>query len=151
MEFKKKNILPFVIFATVISGCAAPMRSFSVGDKIDKFVGEYISNETFYQYMGYSFVTITGQNIVVFSEVDSNEIQEIEKFEYTKPSTMDFERIESGMTVFEAVSLVGIPYGSQTSGAFSLMFKCFDSNQDYVTIYFNNDSDLHLVVAFVSF
>lgn len=150
MNFKKKNILPLMMFTIVISGCASSSCSFSVGDKLDAFVGEYISNESFYRYMGYSFVTIASQNIVIFSEVGSNEIQEIEKYEYVKPSTMDFERIESGMTVFEAVSLVGIPHGSQTS-AFSLMFKCFDSNRDYVTIYFNNDSNLHLIVSFVDF
>ena len=94
-------------------------------------------------YMNYVFYTNEKGNYVVarFSDnpVSMSSIVQLKHF-YKKninPTPEAFSKIESGMSIFDVVKLVGIPFGSYTSGMDSLAFK--DTNGDTYSVYISAD------------
>ncbi len=59
-----------------------------------------------------------------------------QEFDAVEPTDETFEKIEEGMTVYEVVELVGLPYTSTTFGRSSMVFSTAASKE--YSVYFND-------------
>ena len=85
-----------------------------------------------------------GTNVVAELKIGSNEVVDIRAYPPVSPSHEDFEKITDGMSVFDVVERVGIPFGSFTSGVDSLSFKASDGSV-YMVVW-----DMNMKVSEVS-
>lgn len=82
--------------------------------------------DSVFEYCGYAFFIYQNNSVVVHYNGDYTEIKEIRSFDIKNVSSSVFAEIVSGMTVFDVVELVGLPFQSTTFGICSMDFKSAD-------------------------
>ncbi len=105
-------------------------------ENIDSYIGAsykelnyaFLGKESF-QYANFVFIKATDKKNVV-AELDSEHKNAVDIHAYrsVSPSHEAFEEITVGMSVFDVVERVGIPFGSFTHGISSLDFKASDGS-----------------------
>lgn len=86
-----------------------------------------------FSYMNYSFFSDSDDNwIVVQYDSENKNVTQVETFKKREVTDADFQKIKEGMTPFEVVENIGLPYGSFTSGMLTLAFKTDDGNEYWV-------------------
>ena len=121
-------------------------------ENIDRYIGAsykeldyaFLGKDSF-QYANFVFIKATDKKNVV-AELDSEHknVVDIRAYRSVSPSHEDFEEITDGMSVFDVVERVGIPFGSFTSGVDSLSFKASDGSV-YMVVW-----DMNMKVSEVS-
>lgn len=134
---KKIGICLLIVAMLVCSSCSSDKDMYSkmkVGMDYDDFFNIVIDSNAF-GYYGYIFLeSEDGNNIVVEFDLDSKTITRKEKYnKVTDIYVENFERITSGMTVFEVARLLGLPVSKSTS-------------DDVRSLYFGNDNASYCVI-----
>lgn len=90
--------------------------------------------------MEYSFYEEKdGDNVLVRFDLATNTIDELRTYPANTidNSKENFSKIKEGMTVYEVVSLVGVPHRTNTSGMLTMVFDADDGTE--YCIYFDID------------
>ncbi len=82
-----------------------------------------IGEDNCFAYLGHYFFERGDKNVVVMFDGSASRVEKIEEFDKVSATKEDFSKITVGMTVFEVVKLVGIPFASYTSGLATTEFK----------------------------
>lgn len=139
-----RRMLKYVLSAVLIVAIfiiyqSVRYRGIYVGMTYDQ-LEEAISEEERFQYGNYIFFKNSiGGHIVARVSREYDTITEIHCYDAWSVDSSDssFSKIEEGMSVEEVVSIVGIPYGTATSGMFTLAFES-DSGTIFV-VYLNEE------------
>ena len=113
-----------------------------------------ISEEDRFDYLGYSFYEKeNGDSVVVQFSPDGKTVEKVRVYPrfLTSNTQKRFHKIESGMTIYKVVSLVGVPHYSATSGMISMVFDAADGTE--YSIYFTREdfsSNSDLIVSRVT-
>lgn len=122
-----------------------------IGDKLDGDM-RILQDEVKYRfdYIDYMFFEYKKQNYVIHYDPLTSIVINLQSYPIKKVAENDFKKIDVGMSIYEVVELVGLPFDSKTSGLLSMNFKITDS-QDYRVVYFiqPNDSAEGLIVSIV--
>lgn len=126
-------------------------KSISLG--VEPYIGMTYSDyhehhETAFSYLSFSFYEKeNGDGVVVHFDDATGTIDDIRVYpsnSVTKTKE-SFMRIKEGMSLYEVVSLIGVPYRTNTSGTITMVFAT-DAGEEY-SVYFHQDSSDGLVVA----
>ena len=138
-----KKMIAFLLAAVLLllPACSNPGKVESgkvhVGMSYADFK-EAIDGKECFQYVGYAFYE-TENGMIEAAHFDGayTEVKEVKSFDKAKTnrSTKSFESIREGMTIWEVIEKVGLPYGTETFGMISLAFKA--NNGDCYSIYWN--------------
>lgn len=163
MKFTKKKLIITIsillvvcLLSTIAIYFFSPKSKFGVlciGMTFEECHNALPKSESFY-YGGYVFYTNAWGDYVVArfaGPYNNRSVVELKHFYKwtTHPTAKAFSKIEPGMSVFDVVALVGLPFGSDTSGVESLNFM--DKNSNVYTIYlYGKDSENRLVTGVVA-
>ena len=134
---KKISVYLSLIFS-IFSLSSCNILNYQVGDNIGELYRDYHNKESFFSCYGYMFFEHKNKNIVVFADKLDGLIEEIKIYDIPHVEDKDFEKIDEGMSVFDVVEIVGIPYDSVTSGIISMVFKTSKGNPHVVFFYYNS-------------
>lgn len=124
---KRKTILLCLLLVVTLFVSCASKREIKIGMSYDEL--DRINSENLYfNYRGYVFYVDSNGDNAVAEFGKSNSIETIKSFPKVKPSRKDFLEISNGMTVYEVVERVGIPFRTATFGVSSLDFKARDGS-----------------------
>ncbi len=146
----KKKIFGALSLLLAVSSCSLNSKfPIKIGDKLDDDM-RIIQDDVKYRfdYIDYMFFEYKKQNYVIHYDPLTSIINNLHSYHIKKVVENDFKKIDVGMSIYEVVELVGLPFDSNTSGLLSMNFKITDS-QDYRVIYFiqPNDSAEDLTVS----
>lgn len=100
-----------------------------------------------FNYLNYAFYEKeNGDGVVVHFETDTGTIDDIRIYskDSIKRTKENFEKIKGGMSLYEVVSMVGIPCRTNTSGPITMVFATEDGEE--YSIYFRQSDSDELVV-----
>ena len=100
-----------------------------------------------FSYIDYSFYEKSnGDGVVVHFGSTNHAVDDVRIYSATSidNSEESFSKIEEGMSVYEVVSLVGVPYRTNTSGMITMVFAT-DKGKEYSVYFYKSDSDDLLV------
>ena len=105
-----------------------------------------IDEDIRFDYVGYSFYEKkNGDGMLVHFDLtdDGLPIDEIRYYPkaFRANTKANFEKIEKDMTIYEVVSLVGVPHRSNTSGTLSLVFDADDGTEYCIYFYRTSPQD----------
>ena len=138
MSKKKFISLLSILFITSCTTFVYKEFPYKVGDTFDNDNPLVTPSEMhdLYWYCDYYFFEYSRKNYVLLFDYMSNTISELYSYPIREVKDEDFDKIEEGMYVQEVVELVGLPFGSYTSGLLSLSFRSTSGNMH--VIYFTN-------------
>lgn len=145
MKKKKFGVLGLLF---VFSSC-------SVDSKLPLKIGDTLSDNlcvfqdeirSRFDYVDYVFFEYKKQNHIIHFDPMTNVVIDLHSYPTKKIVENDFKKINVGMSIYEVVELVGLPFDSQTSGLISMNFRITDS-QNYHVIYFRQPIDASEVLA----
>ena len=98
------------------------------GMSSDEF-SKSISKLPHFAYLNYCFFTDENDipTVVTLSK-DASTVESVRTFKKTSPTNEDFKKIVSGMTIYEVVELVGLPYESASFGQISMNFHASEGH-----------------------
>ena len=131
--------LPLLLMScSSLSKQAELEQSFAIGTSKSDVVSRHQSNDSFFQYINYAFLTVDGYDVTIHFASENDSVDKVQVTAYSVPSEKGFSDVQEGMELFSVVNLVGNPFASETSGLCSLDFRTSGDGYIVIVLYQEN-------------
>ena len=117
-----------------------PETEFYIGMSYSDFLSATEENDTLVCLGCYAYLLDESTDVIVKFDNECLNVECIEKYTHKAVSSEEFSKISNGMTIYEVVETIGLPYGSFTFGMLTLNFASSDGMA--LMVYFESGSNM---------